>query len=57
MCTDKVLRYSGVDNLEVMMEATNYNAHLIDIVTSYAKSTKVARGFRSWHRNVRETDI
>ncbi len=45
MCTDKVLRYSGVDNLEVMMEATNYNAHLIEIVTSYVKSTKALVDF------------
>ena len=40
MCTDRFPRYSGVDNLEVMMEAKNYNRHLVQLITSYAKSTR-----------------
>jgi SAM-dependent methyltransferase len=40
MCTDRFPRYSGVDNLDVMMEAKNYNRHLVQLITSYAKSTR-----------------
>ncbi|RYE57424.1 MAG: class I SAM-dependent methyltransferase [Sphingobacteriales bacterium] len=32
--------YTGTDNLEVMQEAVNYNAYLLNLVVRFARSTK-----------------
>jgi SAM-dependent methyltransferase len=37
MSTEPVYAYSGVDNLEIMAEAVNYNAFLLGLVTAQAR--------------------